>query len=330
LLVFNNGGGRPDGNYSSVDEVVLPVDSEGKYLRETGKAFGPDKAVWSYSKRDEFFAPLMSGAQRLPNGNTLICTGFAGSAFEVTSNGEKVWDFVNPDQGEPGGFGGRPGGPGFGRGGPGFEPPRVGDLLPGFMRGMLELTEEQNKKVDDLQKTAAGKLRELLSEEQQTQLSQMQKEPGFQNGPPEPGQILSKSVQARLKLSDDQQEKLALAQKDVDEKLAKVLNNEQKQRLERFASFSRGFAGGPPGGPGAGPRGGGPGGPGGDRGGPARGFGFGPGGPGGFGPGGALFRAYRYAKTYPGVSGRTLTPGDKLTELAKPAEREPARPEGGR
>jgi hypothetical protein len=96
----------------------------------------------------------MAGAQRLPNGDTLICTGFAGGVFEVTSEGKKVWDFVNPDKGEPGSFGG------FGGRPPGFEPPRVGDLLPGFMRGMLEITEEQNKKLDELQKTVAGKLRD--------------------------------------------------------------------------------------------------------------------------------------------------------------------------
>src|SRR5262249_3692287 len=40
LLVFNNGGGRPDGNYSSVDEVELPTpDSQGHYDLKTGTAF---------------------------------------------------------------------------------------------------------------------------------------------------------------------------------------------------------------------------------------------------------------------------------------------------
>jgi hypothetical protein len=317
LLVFNNGRDRHDGNYSSVDEVVLPVDSQGNYVREPGKAFGPDKPMWSYSKKDEFFAPLMAGAQRLPNGNTLICTGFAGTAFEVTPEGEKVWDFVNSDKGEPGSFGG------FGGRPPGSGSPGVVDLLPGFLRGMLETTEEQNKKLDELQKTVAGKLPEILSNEQQKQLKDMQGGtggPGFQGGPPEPGQILSKSVQARLQLSEDQKEKLTSAQKDVDSKIAGILNSEQKERLERFRSFTQGFAGSPggPGGPGRGP-----GRPDGGRGGPPPGFGFGRG---GFGPGGALFRAYRYAKDYPGLSDRTLTPGKMLTELSKPSEREGGSP----
>lgn len=35
-------------------------------------------------------------AQRLANGNTLICEGDCGRIFEVTSDGELVWEFVNP------------------------------------------------------------------------------------------------------------------------------------------------------------------------------------------------------------------------------------------
>ena len=45
VLVFNNGGHRPDGSYSSVDELVLPVDGQGRYKLEPGKAFGPKKAA---------------------------------------------------------------------------------------------------------------------------------------------------------------------------------------------------------------------------------------------------------------------------------------------
>ena len=44
LLVFNNGPERPGGSYSSVDELVLPADSQGDYTRQPGKAFGPDAA----------------------------------------------------------------------------------------------------------------------------------------------------------------------------------------------------------------------------------------------------------------------------------------------
>ncbi len=64
LLVFNNGGGRSDGTYSSVDEVVLPVEKDGRYAREEFAAFGPERAAWSYSapNKSSFYAMNISGA----------------------------------------------------------------------------------------------------------------------------------------------------------------------------------------------------------------------------------------------------------------------------
>src|SRR5438132_3727621 len=54
--------------------------------------------VWEYRDPSlfEFFSPYISGAQRLPNGNTLICEGCHGRIFEVTAGGEVVWEYVNP------------------------------------------------------------------------------------------------------------------------------------------------------------------------------------------------------------------------------------------
>jgi len=37
----------------------------------------------------------VSGAQRLPNGNTLICEGRQGRLFEVTSEGDIVWEYIS-------------------------------------------------------------------------------------------------------------------------------------------------------------------------------------------------------------------------------------------
>jgi hypothetical protein len=115
VLIFNNGGGRPGGNFSSVDEIVLPVDSEGKYAHKTGTRFGPEKPVWSYAapKKSEFFAAMMSGAQRLPNGNTLVSTGFGGTIFEVKASSETVWKFITPNDSSLG-MSGPGGGKGFG------------------------------------------------------------------------------------------------------------------------------------------------------------------------------------------------------------------------
>lgn len=109
ILVFNNGLRRPDGSYSSVDELVLPRNKDGTYDRKPGLPYGPSKAEWSYTaaKKTEFFSSFISGAQRLPNGNTLICSGVNATVFEVTPEKEVVWKFVNPSKGFLGGlFGG--------------------------------------------------------------------------------------------------------------------------------------------------------------------------------------------------------------------------------
>ena len=60
LLIFNNGWERPDVQYSSVDEIVPPMDADGNYLREEGMAFGPAAPAWSYSapNKADFYAKI--------------------------------------------------------------------------------------------------------------------------------------------------------------------------------------------------------------------------------------------------------------------------------
>ena len=88
LLLFDNGPHRLDHPmpFSRTIEVDLPTK----------------QIVWKYQERREsdFFSPRISNAQRLPNGNTLICEGDFGRLFEVTRAGELVWEFVNPYFGE--------------------------------------------------------------------------------------------------------------------------------------------------------------------------------------------------------------------------------------
>ena len=97
ILVFNNGFSRPGASYSSVDEIVPPVDEDGNYYINPGSAYGPYEPVWSYTAtpRTDFYSAIISGAQRLPNGNTLICDGNGGVFFEVTPEKELVWKYVN-------------------------------------------------------------------------------------------------------------------------------------------------------------------------------------------------------------------------------------------
>ncbi|HEY7555521.1 MAG TPA: aryl-sulfate sulfotransferase [Candidatus Binatia bacterium] len=88
LLLFDNGPHRLD--HTMPFSRIIEVDLATKQI------------VWKYQEKREyeFFSPRISNAQRLPNGNTLVCEGDFGRFFEVTSNGELVWEYVNPYFGE--------------------------------------------------------------------------------------------------------------------------------------------------------------------------------------------------------------------------------------
>jgi len=98
LLVFNNGSGRPDGDYSSVDEIETPLEPDGTYFLDVGQAYGPAEVTWSYMSASpaDFYSWYISGAQRLPSGNTVVCSGAEGWFFEITPLGEVVWEYTNP------------------------------------------------------------------------------------------------------------------------------------------------------------------------------------------------------------------------------------------
>jgi len=122
ILIFNNGAGRVGSTFSSVLEIN-PFDAYGNYVREldagysrrpaypSGNTAPPrflffsgqtpltvsNQIVWGYSGLGtSFFSYYISGAQRLPNGNTLICSGLNGHMFEVTKAGKVVWEYMSP------------------------------------------------------------------------------------------------------------------------------------------------------------------------------------------------------------------------------------------
>jgi len=58
-----------------------------------------EEIIWEY-KGDppgSFFTRGRGGNQPLPNGNVLITESNEGHVFEVTREGEIVWEFFNPD-----------------------------------------------------------------------------------------------------------------------------------------------------------------------------------------------------------------------------------------
>jgi len=85
LLLFDNGPFRADMGAQPFSRV-LEIDPATKEI------------VWKYEDGmpHHFFSGRISNAQRLPNGNTLIDEGVYGRFFEVTHDGDVVWEYVNP------------------------------------------------------------------------------------------------------------------------------------------------------------------------------------------------------------------------------------------
>jgi hypothetical protein len=89
VLLFDNGPHRLDESFPF--SRVLEIDPATKNI------------VWKFQEPipSNFFSPRISNAQRLPNGNTLINEGSFGRFFEVTADGDIVWEYVNPYFGGP-------------------------------------------------------------------------------------------------------------------------------------------------------------------------------------------------------------------------------------
>lgn len=98
LTCFNNGLGR--GDYSTVDEFTPAVDVSGNYTMVAGTAAAPTNYTWTYkgTAANPLYSENISGAYRLPNGNTIICSGTIGEFTEVTSASELVWKYICPVQ----------------------------------------------------------------------------------------------------------------------------------------------------------------------------------------------------------------------------------------
>jgi hypothetical protein len=89
ILLFDNGPHRLDESFPF--SRVLEIDPATKSI------------VWKFQEAipSNFFSPRISNARRLRNGNTLINEGLFGRFFEVTPEGDVVWEYVNPHFGGP-------------------------------------------------------------------------------------------------------------------------------------------------------------------------------------------------------------------------------------
>ena len=99
LLVFDNGGaaGYGSANPAAPDGRSAVRRGNSRVVEVNPVTFAK---VWEYSvggaESYRFFSHYVSGAQRLPNGNTMITEGADGRIFEVTSAGAIVWEYVSP------------------------------------------------------------------------------------------------------------------------------------------------------------------------------------------------------------------------------------------
>ena len=101
LTLFNNNLEGPDGNHSAVFEFVPPRDDAGRYVLHATDAFEPQALAWSYMAPDQvsFHSFFISGAHRLANGHTFVTSGAQGRFFEVTPEGDIVWEYWTPYSG---------------------------------------------------------------------------------------------------------------------------------------------------------------------------------------------------------------------------------------
>jgi hypothetical protein len=251
VLVFNNGYLRPAGDYSSVDEIALPADGQGVYERKPGAAFGPGRPAWSYTapRKEDFYSSHTAGANRLPNGDTLICSTMQGTVFEVTPDKEVVWKYQLP------------------------MPPAVSRVTRFQNKLRVLLSPSQTKQMKELQKATFMKLIKSLTPEQKVQLKEVQGELG------ELALIsllLQPSLEGRLKLTPDQQQRGARLAKEANAQLDTILKPQQRENLQKMVTALP----------------------------PRTAV-----------PALAVFRAYRYAPTYPGLAGKDLTPRRTLEQM---------------
>jgi hypothetical protein len=95
VLVFNNGD-RNTRPFSTVVQFSTSVQPNGLYTLDPQTGFLPTGPSWQWvaNPPTSVFAAIVSSAERLPSGNTLVCDGPAGHIFEVTSAGDTVWSYL--------------------------------------------------------------------------------------------------------------------------------------------------------------------------------------------------------------------------------------------
>jgi hypothetical protein len=105
ILVFDNGGfsgygspnpGAPTGHNNALRDYSRVIELDPITLKVTWQYSYEEAGFLPKMNNSDFYSPLISSVQRLPNGNTLITEGSSGRIFEVTKGFEIVWEYVSP------------------------------------------------------------------------------------------------------------------------------------------------------------------------------------------------------------------------------------------
>jgi len=103
ILIFDNGEFRERKSKSNSSISYKNESFKEKLIRGYSRVveYDPEKdeIVWEYGNNDtqKLLSTAMGGAQRLPNGNTLITESREGRVFEVTKEKEIIWEWNNPE-----------------------------------------------------------------------------------------------------------------------------------------------------------------------------------------------------------------------------------------
>ena len=98
IIYFNNGEGRPQGDYSTAESIQPEFDENGDYLMLENGTYAPGEPEVHYGNNPPFSlqSTYLSNAHQMPNGNVFINEGGSGRLLEANSAGEVVWEYRNP------------------------------------------------------------------------------------------------------------------------------------------------------------------------------------------------------------------------------------------
>lgn len=105
ILVFDNGGfagygapnpGAPTGHNNATRDYSRVIEFDPITLEKVWEYSFAEAGYMDKMCRYNFYSPLISSAQRLPNGNTMITEGSNGRMLEVTKDHELVWEYISP------------------------------------------------------------------------------------------------------------------------------------------------------------------------------------------------------------------------------------------